>query len=77
MITVSSHASTGANIPSTNVAYCLSVKKQKKKERENPARIFCREQNTKTLTGRLTDRTGINYGSLLSTCRICWELITP
>lgn len=32
MITVSSHASTGANILSTNVADCLSVKKTKKKE---------------------------------------------
>lgn len=76
MITVSSHASTGANIPSTNVAYCLSVKKQIKKGKIQFG-FFCREQNTKTLTGRLTDRTGINYGSLLSTCRICWELITP
>lgn len=40
MITVSSHASTGANIPSTNVADCLSVKKQKKKRGKIQLRFF-------------------------------------
>lgn len=42
---------------------------------ENPPDKSLAEANTKTLTNRLTDRTGKKYGCLSSTCRICWEPI--